>query len=113
MLLTMLKSKIHGAIVTECDLRYEGSIAIDEDWMDDVGILPNEQVDVVNLNTGGRWTTYAIPARRGSGWIGVNGAGARLAVEEDEVIIMAYCQTSQLKARWLKPKIITDEEMYK
>ena len=110
--LTMLKSKIHGAIVTECDLKYEGSIAIDEDWMAAVGILPNEQVDVVNLNTGGRWTTYAIPFSGGTGYIGVNGAGARLAVPDDEVIIMAYCQLTPFKAKRLKPKIITNKEMY-
>lgn len=109
----MLKSKIHGAKVVECDLRYEGSIGIDEDWMDAVGILTNEQVDVVNLNTGGRWTTYAIPGPRNTGYISLNGAGARLAVEEDELIIMAYCSISPMKARWLKPKIITDKDMYK
>ena len=72
MTITMMKSKIHGAKVTECDLHYEGSIKIDRFWMKKVGILPNEQVDVVNLNTGGRWTTYAI---EGETWqIGVNGA---------------------------------------
>ncbi len=111
MLLTMLKSKIHGAIVTECDLHYEGSIAVDQDWLDQVKILPNEQVDVVNLNTGGRWTTYAIPATRGSKYIGVNGAGARLAVPDDEIIIMAYCQLGPLKSKYFKPSIIIPKEM--
>ncbi len=111
MTITMLKSKIHGAKVTECDLYYEGSIKIDRFWMKKVGILPNEQVDVVNLNTGGRWTTYAI---EGETWqIGVNGAGARLAVPEDELIIMAYCQVSTLRARTLSPKILINKEMYK
>ena len=105
----MLKSKIHGAIVTECDLHYEGSIKIDSLWMKKVGILPNEQVDVVNLNTGGRWTTYAIEG--GSFDIGVNGAGARLAVPGDEVIIMAYGQMSPLKAQWFKPKILIPKDI--
>lgn len=107
MLLTMLKSKIHGATVTQCDLHYEGSIKIDRNWMREVGILPNEQVDVVNLNTGGRWTTYAIEGNVAE--IGVNGAGARLAMEGDEVIIMAYCQVSPLKAKWMKPKILIQD----
>ena len=109
--LTILKSKIHGAIVTECDLHYEGSIAIDTELMDAVNILPNEQVDVVNLNTGGRWTTYAIPAPSGSNYIGVNGAGARLAVPGDEIIIMAYCQLGSEKAKTFKPYIIIPKEM--
>ena len=109
MLLTMLKSKIHGAIVTECDLHYEGSIAIDQDWLDQVKILPNEQVDVVNLNTGGRWTTYAIEGNVAE--IGVNGAGARLAVEGDELIIMAYSLMSPLKAKWLTPKILIPKDL--
>ena len=109
MLVTMLKSKIHGATVTECDLHYEGSIKIDRQWMKDVGILPNEQVDVVNLNTGGRWTTYAIEGETFD--IGVNGAGARLAVPGDEVIIMAYCQVTPLKARWIKPRIFIPKDI--
>jgi aspartate 1-decarboxylase len=65
MLLTMMKAKIHRATVTQCDMHYQGSISIDEDWLDRVGILPNEQVDVLNINTGARFTTYAIPAGAG------------------------------------------------
>jgi len=79
MLLTMMKAKIHRATVTQCDMHYQGSISVDEDWLDRVGILPNEQVDVLNINTGARFTTYAIPAERGSQTIGINGAAARLA----------------------------------
>ena len=75
----MMKAKIHRATVTQCDLNYQGSISVDEDWLDKVGILPNEQVDVVNINTGARFTTYTIPAPRGSKTIGINGAAARLA----------------------------------
>ena len=62
MLLTLMKSKIHRARVTQCDMHYEGSITIDRDWLDEVGILPYEQVDVLNINTGARFTTYAIEA---------------------------------------------------
>lgn len=108
-MITMLKSKIHGATVTQCDLHYEGSIKIDRNWMKKVGILPNEQVDVVNLNTGGRWTTYAIEGNVAE--IGVNGAGARLAVEGDELIIMAYSLMSPLKAKWLTPKILIPKDL--
>ena len=78
MYLTMMKAKIHRAMVTQCDMHYQGSISVDEDWLDRVGILPNEQVDVLNINTGARFTTYAIPAERGSKTIGINGAAARL-----------------------------------
>ena len=69
MLLTMLKAKLHRATVTGADIDYEGSIAIDRDLLDASGILPHEQVDVLNINTGGRFTTYAIEAPRGSGAI--------------------------------------------
>ena len=65
MQLTMMKAKIHRASVTQCDMHYEGSISVDQDWLDEVGILPNEQVDVLNINTGARFNTYAIPAERG------------------------------------------------
>ena len=92
MLLTMMKAKIHRATVTQCDMHYQGSISVDEDWLDRVGILPNEQVDVLNINTGARFTTYAIPAERGSQTIGINGAAARLAQKEDLVIIISYVQ---------------------
>ncbi len=77
MLLTMLKAKLHRATVTQADLDYEGSIAIDRDLLDASGILPNEQVDVLNITNGARFTTYAIEAPRGSKVIGVNGAAAR------------------------------------
>lgn len=92
MFLTLLKSKLHRATVTQCDLHYEGSITIDRDLMDRVGILPYEQVDVLNINNGERFTTYAIEGPRGSGVIGINGAAARLAQKGDLVIICAYVQ---------------------
>jgi aspartate 1-decarboxylase len=105
MQLTMMKAKIHRASVTQCDMHYEGSISVDQDWLDDVGILPNEQVDVLNINTGARFTTYAIPAERGSKTIGINGAAARLAQVDDLVIIIAYAQMDETAARGYKPKV--------
>jgi aspartate 1-decarboxylase len=105
-LLTMLKSKLHRATVTGADMDYEGSIAIDRDLLDVSGILTNEQVDVLNLSTGGRFTTYAIEAPRGSREIAVNGAAARLVQTGDKVIVIAYCQIPAEEARNYKPSIV-------
>jgi len=110
MQLTMMKAKIHRATVTQCDMHYQGSISVDEDWLDRVGILPNEQVDVLNINTGARFTTYAIPAERGSKTIGINGAAARLAQKEDLVIIIAYAQMDEVSAKAHKPVVFLPEE---
>ena len=109
MQLTMLKAKIHRARVTQCDMNYEGSISIDQDWLDEVGILPNEQVDVLNINTGARFTTSAISADRGSKTIGVNGAAARLAQPDDLVIILAYAQMDEAAARAHNPMVFLAE----
>jgi aspartate 1-decarboxylase len=87
---TMLKSKLHRARVTATEIDYEGSIAIDEDLLDRVGILPLEQVHIYNINTGGRFITYVIAAKRGSGTFSINGAAARLAQINDRIIIVAY-----------------------
>ena len=106
MQLTMMKAKIHRASVTQCDINYEGSISVDENWLDEAGILPHEQVDVLNINTGARFTTYAIPAQRGSKVIGINGAAARLAQIDDLVIIIAYAQMDEAAARGYKPKVL-------
>lgn len=102
----MLKAKLHRATVTGADLDYEGSIAIDRDLLDASGILPHEQVDVLNINTGGRFTTYAIEAARGSRTIGVNGAAARLAQIGDKVIIVAYAQVPAEQARNYHPTVV-------
>ena len=109
MQLTMLKAKIHRARVTQCDMNYEGSISIDQDWLDEVSILPNEQVDVLNINTGARFTTYAISADRGSKTIGINGAAARLAQPDDLVIILAYAQMDEAAARAHNPVVFLAE----
>ena len=109
MQLTMLKAKIHRARVTQCDMNYEGSISIDQNWLDEVGILPNQQVDVLNINTGARFTTYAISANRGSKTIGINGAAARLAQPDDLVIILAYAQMDEAAARAHNPVVFLAE----
>mgnify|MGYP005731284115 FL=1 len=109
MQLTMLKAKIHRARVTQCDMNYEGSISIDQDWLEEVGILPNEQVDVLNINTGARFTTYAISAVRGSKTIGINGAAARLAQPDDLVIILAYAQMDEAAALAHNPMVFLAE----
>lgn len=106
----MLKSKLHRATVTQSDLHYEGSITIDRDLMDVGEILPFEQVDVLNINNGERFTTYAIEGERGSGIIGINGAAARLVQEGDLVIICAYTQIEKEKARNYNPTVILLDE---
>ncbi len=106
MILTMMKSKIHRAAVTQCDLNYEGSISIDRDFLEATGILPNEQVDVLNINTGARFTTYAIEAPAGSRMIGINGAAARLAQIGDLVIIISYAQMDAAEARRHRPVVL-------
>ena len=106
MLLTMMKAKLHRATVTQADLEYEGSIAIDRDLLDASGILPHEQVDVLNITNGARFTTYALEAPRGSKVIGVNGAAARLVQARDKVIVVAYCQMPAEEARNYAPTVV-------
>ena len=106
MLVTMMRAKLHRATVTQADLDYEGSIAIDRDLLDASTILPHEQVDVLNITTGARFTTYAIEAPRGSRVIGVNGAAARLVQRNDKVIIVAYGQLPHEEARNYAPTVV-------
>ncbi len=86
----ILKSKIHRIKVTETELYYEGSITLDEDLLEKANILPYEKVEVLNLNTGSRIETYAIPGRRGSGVVCLNGPAARTAQVGDEIIVLSY-----------------------
>jgi aspartate 1-decarboxylase len=90
MRLSAFKSKIHRATVTEANLNYEGSVTIDADLMDAADILPHEQVQVLNVNNGERFDTYAIRGPRGSGVICLNGPAARLAHVGDRVVILTY-----------------------
>jgi aspartate 1-decarboxylase len=110
MLVTMMKAKLHRATVTQADLEYEGSIAIDRDLLDASSILPHEQVDVLNINTGARFTTYAIEAPRGSRTVGVNGAAARLVQAGDKVIVVTYCQLDAAEARNYAPQVVLLDE---
>lgn len=111
--LTLLKSKIHRAIVTQCDLNYEGSITVDVALLEASGILPFEQVDVLNINSGTRFTTYAIQGERGSGVIGINGAAARLCQKDDLVIICAYARMTPAEAATHQPTVILIESYNK
>lgn len=110
MQLTLLKAKLHRARVTQCDLHYEGSISIDADLLERADILPHEQVDVLNINTGARFTTYAIEAQRGSKTFGINGAAARLAQIGDPIIVIAYCQMPAEEARNYRPNVVLLDE---
>lgn len=106
MQLTLMKAKIHRATVTEADLHYEGSISIDENLLIESNILPYEKVDVLNINNGERFTTYAIPASKGSGQIKINGAAARIAHKGDLVIVISYCAMDEKEAKGFKPKVV-------
>jgi aspartate 1-decarboxylase len=102
----MLKSKIHRARVSEANINYEGSITIDRQLMEAADILPYEQVQVLNINNGARFSTYAIEGDRGSGEICLNGAAARLAVKGDTVIILSYCHVENDEAQHFTPKLV-------
>ena len=110
MILTMLKAKLHRATVTQTDLHYEGSISIDLDFLDESGILPHEQVDVLNINNGERFTTYAIEAPRGSKMFGINGAAARKAEVGDRIIVCAFGQLPAEEARNYAPVVVQFDE---
>jgi aspartate 1-decarboxylase len=102
---TMLRAKIHQAVLTGARLNYVGSISIDQDLMDAIGLLPYEKVQVVNSNNGDRLETYVIPAVAGSGAIELNGAAARKGIEGDRLIIMSYAQMSIAEAQTHQPKV--------
>jgi len=110
MLVTMMKGKIHRATVTQADLHYEGSISIDKDLLERSGILPNEQVDILNITNGERFTTYAIEAPAGSKTFGLNGAAARRVQIGDRIIIITYCQMEAEKARNYAPNVVMLDE---
>jgi aspartate 1-decarboxylase len=102
----LLKSKLHRAAVTGGSLNYEGSLGIDEDLMEQAGLLPYEKILCGNMSNGNRFETYAIPARRGSGEIIMNGAVARLGQPGDLLTIMSYCVVDAKKAGKWKPRVL-------
>jgi len=110
MQLTMMKAKLHRAVVTQADLHYEGSISIDADLLEAAGILANEQVDVLNINNGERFTTYAITAPRGSKVFGINGAAARLAQPGDRIIVVSYAMMDAEAAKNWDPAVVLLDE---
>jgi len=106
MLVEMLKSKIHRAVVTGCDLNYEGSLLVPSDLIRAAGMLPNEKVLVVNCNNGSRLWTYLIEGETGSGEIRLKGAAARLGEIGDTIIIMTFTMMEQAEAAEWRPKTV-------
>jgi len=104
------RAKIHRARLTGCELNYEGSITIDEDFLDEAGILPYEKVLIVNNNNGERLETYTIAGERGKGDFCINGAAARKACPGDVVIIVAFGRMEIEEARGFEPRVIMLDE---
>ena len=103
---TMLRSKIHRAMVTDVDVAYEGSITIDKTLMEAADILEHERVEVLNIHNGARFSTYALEGKRDSGQICINGAAARLAAKGDLVIILTYHEVPEDEARNCTPNLV-------
>jgi aspartate 1-decarboxylase len=106
----MLKSKIHRATVTDCDLRYVGSITVDPDLLEASDILEHEQVAVVDVDNGARFETYTIAGERGSGEVKVNGAAARLVHRGDTIIIISYAQYDEVDMEHYEPRVVHVEK---
>ena len=110
MQITMLKGKIHRAIVQQAELNYVGSITVDPELMEQAGILEYDLVQIVDVENGNRFETYTIAGEPGSGMICLNGAAARQAQVGDHVIIMCYCQMTPEEAKDHKPKVVFVDE---
>ena len=110
MQLTMLHSKIHRARVTHSELHYNGSLGIDEDLIDAAGMVPGQQIDVLNVNNAARITTYILKEPRGSKRFGVYGAAAHLFNPKDIIIIIAYAQMDEKEARTYRAKMLVMDE---
>ena len=111
MRLNMLKGKIHRATVKQAAVDYVGSITIDVDLLEASGIIEYEKVQIVDVNNGARFETYAIAGERGSGMICLNGAAARCVQPNDKIIIMCYCDMDEEEAKAHKPKVVfVDDE---
>jgi aspartate 1-decarboxylase len=106
----MLKSKIHRATVTDCDLHYVGSITLDPDLMEAADVLEFEQVAVLDIDNGQRFETYAIAGERGSGQVQVNGAAARLVQRGDTVIVLSYAAYEPGELEAFEPRIVHVDE---
>ncbi|MCR5460987.1 MAG: aspartate 1-decarboxylase [Acetatifactor sp.] len=110
MQVTMLKSKIHRAVVTQSELNYVGSITIDKEILEAAGIIEYEKVQVVDVDNGNRLETYVIAGESGSGIVCLNGAAARCVQVGDKVIIMAYVQMDIAEAEVHRPKVVLVDE---
>ncbi|APH13906.1 aspartate 1-decarboxylase [Clostridium sporogenes] len=106
MTITMLKSKIHRATITEANLNYVGSITIDKNLMDKANILEYEKVQIVDIDNGSRFETYVIAGEKNSGVICLNGAAARMVQKDDKVIIMSYCDLTIDEAKKFNPTVL-------
>ena len=106
MLIEVLKSKVHRAVITEANLNYVGSLTLDEDLMDGANLIENEKIQVVNVNNGERIETYIIKGKRGSGVVCLNGPAARRGAEGDIVIIISYATIDFEEAKTFKPWIV-------
>jgi aspartate 1-decarboxylase len=106
----MLKSKIHRATVTDCDLHYVGSITIDPELLEAADMLAYEQVHVVDIDNGARFETYTIPGERGSGEMKINGAAARLVHKGDTIIVISYAQYDAAELREYEPRVVHVEK---
>src|SRR5437763_15382167 len=102
----MLKSKVHRATVTDCDLHYVGSITIDPDLLEQADILEHEQVHVVDVDNGARFETYTIAGERGSGEVKVNGAAARLVHRGDTIIVVSYASYDEQELAGYQPTVV-------
>jgi aspartate 1-decarboxylase len=106
----MLQAKLHRVRVTQSELHYEGSCAIDDNLLDAAGIIEYQQIDIYNVSNGERFTTYAIRAQRGSGTISVNGAAAHKASPGDIIIIATYAAYSEIELHKYHPKLVYVDE---
>ena len=106
MTITMLKSKIHRATVTQAELDYVGSITVDIALLEQAGIFEYEKVQIVDVNNGARFETYTIAGERGSGVMCLNGAAARMVQTGDKIILMAYTQVTPEEAKELRPTVL-------
>jgi aspartate 1-decarboxylase len=107
----MLKSKIHRATVTACDLHYVGSITIDQDLLEAADILEHEQVHVLDIDNGARVETYTIPGERGSGAMQINGAAARLVHQGDTIIVVSYASYEENDLKRYEPRVVHVEAL--
>ena len=103
---TLRMSKIHRVAVTDCQLHYEGSCAIDEDLLDAADLAENEQVHIWNINNGERFITYAIRGQRGTGMISVNGSAARRAAVGDLLIIASFALVEEARVKGFEPRLV-------